>query len=480
MALNLVEGLYEVRLKYLDNVIVTAELTAAAAIKPEKAIDVKPRVLIMNLQMPGSGITGNLDPVVFLNNLFQSAEIQHEVAQGVLESYFRFHKGHANINIVLGHTMGRKLRDELKERIWRGEGLIFVANNPINAPDMTEWLGVSVSPDKKQPKVLGGVGTFFQKGSDPPEAKRILDLIQVLPGELTGSGGEMELLEKNRLMLEKKSADVVIVAQTQKEKQPVIAYRKYGNGHILVIAAPVGLAAYKTGGEMIAQLLVNAVNLFSGDIYTISTLTRVLPVEISLANEGTEEKNLIFKEILPYGVEGYDYSPPLEDTGDENEIQWDIKVPGGATESLSYWLKLPDQAGNYEVKTEIYDGETKLEEVSLNEDVSQTVLSRIMDTVVQLEALEVSGHDANQIQRAKVCLENIRNRSVSSLADHLQNLHDAVQAVESVGSVTGLDVSVLRLKAGDIMVIMGRRLYEEIKQWDSSRLSPFIGLITAD
>ncbi|MCX6583348.1 MAG: hypothetical protein NT166_24490 [Candidatus Aminicenantes bacterium] len=102
---------------------------------------------------------------------------------------------------------------------------------------------------------------------------------------------------------------------------------------------------------------------------------------------------------------------------------------GGATENISYWLKLPDQTGNYEVKTEIHDGETELEEVSLDVDVSQAVLSRIINTVVELEAL---------------------------------------------------DVSYLRLKAGDIMVIMGRRLYEEVKQWGSSRLNPFTGLITAD
>jgi hypothetical protein len=103
-----------------------------------------------------------------------------------------------------------------------------------------------------------------------------------------------------------------------------------------------------------------------------------------------------------------------------------------------------------------------------------------MDMIVQLEALDVSGHDANEVRRAKNCLENIRSRAVGSIADHLQNLHDAVQAVESIGRVTGLDVSVLRLKAGDIMVIMGRRLYEELKQWGSSRLNPFSGLITAD
>ncbi|MCX6579958.1 MAG: hypothetical protein NT166_07205, partial [Candidatus Aminicenantes bacterium] len=454
IALNLEEGQYEIRLKYLENVIVSAELMATAAIKPEKTIAVRPRVLIMNLQIPGSA-----ESIVFLTNLLQSAEIQHEVAQGILESYFQFHKGHANINIVLGNTLGRKWRDELKERVWRGEGLIFIVSNPINVPDMVDWLGVNVSP---------------QTGKEKTQT-----VVEILPNELIG-GGQVELMGKNRLLLEKKSDDVVIVGQTQKEKQSVITYRKYGSGHILVIATPAAPLAYKSGGEMIAQLLVNAVNLFSGDIYTISTLTRVLPVEISLSNEGTEEKNLLVKEILPYGVEGYDYSPALEDTGEENEIQWNIKVPGGATENISYWLKLPDQAGNYEVKTEIHDGETKLEEVSLNVDVSQAVLSRIMDTVVELEALDVSGHDANQIRRAKICLENIRGRSVASLADHLQNLHDAIQAVESIGNVTGANVSALRLKAGDIMVIMGRRLYEEIKQWGSSRLTPFTGLITAD
>jgi hypothetical protein len=451
MVLNLVEGQYEVRLKYLDNVIVTAELTVAAAIKPEKTINVKPRVLVMNLQ-------SHFDSAAFLSNIFHAAEIEYEVAQGVLESYFQFHKGYANVNIILGSTLGRKWRDELKDRVWRGEGLVLIANNPINAPDMTEWLGVSVSP--------------FNGKNKADES-----IIETLPGDLSG-GGQVELVEKNRLIIEKKNTDVVIVGQTQQKKQPVMTYRKYGNGHILVIAMPVGLTVYKSGGEMIAHLLVNAVNLFSSDIYTLSTLTRLLPVGISLRNEGSEEKNLTVKEVLPYEVEGKDYSPALEDTGDENEIQWNIKVPGGATETISYWLKLPDQAGTFEIKTEIYEGETKLEEVSLNLDVSQAVLSRIMDMIVELEALELSGQDAGAIERAKVCLENIRNRAVGSVSDHLMNLHDAVQAVESIGSVVSVDVSPLRLKAGDIMIIMGRRFYEAVKQTGASVLSPLSGLIT--
>ncbi|MCU0286488.1 MAG: hypothetical protein MUF15_08810 [Acidobacteria bacterium] len=49
------------------------------------------------------------------------------------------------------------------------------------------------------------------------------------------------------------------------------------------------MASIKSGSEIMAQLLLNAVNRFSNDIYTISTLTRVLTIEISLVNEGSEE-----------------------------------------------------------------------------------------------------------------------------------------------------------------------------------------------
>ncbi|MCU0284980.1 MAG: hypothetical protein MUF15_01150 [Acidobacteria bacterium] len=70
----------------------------------------------------------------------------------------------------------------------------------------------------------------------------------------------MEFIVKNPLILEKQKEDVVIIGQTQ-QKQPVITYRKYGNGHILVLTTPV--ASIKSGSEIMAQLLLNAVNSFS-------------------------------------------------------------------------------------------------------------------------------------------------------------------------------------------------------------------------
>ena len=62
----------------------------------------------------------------------------------------------------------------------------------------------------------------------------------------------------------------------------------------------------------------------------------------------------------------------------------------------------------------------------------------------------------------------------------LENVFDTVQAADYLGKVRTADVSSQRIKVQDIMVIMGRRLYEKINQWGVSGLNPFIKIITSD
>ncbi|MCU0286487.1 MAG: hypothetical protein MUF15_08805 [Acidobacteria bacterium] len=156
------------------------------------------------------------------------------------------------------------------------------------------------------------------------------------------------------------------------------------------------------------------------------------------------------------------------------------RSPGGATKILTYWLKCPDQTGDYEIKTEIYEGQTKIEEVALDVEVSQTLHSRLIDIINELETLDIKGPDTRYIRQARHFLEAILNRSTGSLTDQLFNLHDAVQATEAIGNIQTGDISLLRLKMGDIMIVMGRRLYETVKQSGLSLLLPFTGLIMAD
>jgi hypothetical protein len=224
---------------------------------------------------------------------------------------------------------------------------------------------------------------------------------------------------------------------------------------------------------------LNAVNHFSKDVYTSSDLTRILPIKLSITNKASEEKSLVIKELLPYGVEGYGYDPePEKGENEDEELKWNLKVPGAGEITISYWLKLPDQINMYDIKTEIYEGETLRDELSLTVEVSQTVLSRIDELIVEIESMNATGSDARFLRKAVNKLQKIRNRTGDSLSQYLVNLLDSVEAADNLGSVKTIDVSSQRSKTQNVMIIMGRRFYEKIKAWGASKLTPFTRMIT--
>ncbi|MGD2092609.1 MAG: CARDB domain-containing protein, partial [Candidatus Aminicenantes bacterium] len=463
MTLNLVEGNYEIWLKHNEEILSLADLAAISAVKPSQTIGIYPRVLIMNLLPPaarGGAFCKNCPPWTPLQKLLivllQSQGIEYEVGHGLLASYVKFHKGQANVNIVLGNEMGRNLRDELKEKVFHGEGLILFYDTPAQNPEWKDFLGVTIKPI-------------------PGKTRETV--IQILPNAFC-SEGEIELQGKIRLRMVKHLDDVVVIAQTQQKKYSVMAYRKYGKGHILIIIK--SFCRGVQGGRFfqkeppLRELLLNAIARFSQDIYTDSDLTRLLPLELALKNESSEAKTLKVKTLLPYGVEAFDFKPEPEEG---EELKWTITIPAVSTETISYWLKLPDQINSFEIKTELYDEETKLDEVSTTFEVTQTVLFRINELILELDVIEATGKDAQPVRKAKLHLEQIRNRSGDSFMVHLLNLHDSVKAASYLGEIKRVDVSNQRLKTQDIMIIMGRRFYESVKTWTENRLMPFIQLI---
>jgi hypothetical protein len=198
---------------------------------------------------------------------------------------------------------------------------------------------------------------------------------------------------------------------------------------------------------------------------------RLLPLELSLKNESSEAKTLQIKTFLPYGVEAFDFEP---EPGEGEELNWTITVPAVAAETISYWIKLPDQVNSFEIKTELYDEDTKLDEVSTTFEVIQTVLYRINELILELDMIGAAGKDARLVRKAKHHLEQIRNRTVNSFIDHLSNLHDSAKAASYLGEVKSVDISAQRIKVQDIMVIMGRRFYETVKTWGEGQLIPLL------
>ncbi|MCP4157839.1 MAG: hypothetical protein GY757_59565 [bacterium] len=479
--LNLGRGDYIIRLRHNNKTIASADLSVKSAVKPAKTIDIQPRVLLMNTH---HGKKRN-SQVGLLANLLQSKGVTYEAGYHLLGSYVKFHKGHSNIHILGANPRGWKMRKELKERIWQGEGLILICDRTLRGHGMADFLGIEVKKVKgnkgkeKWKKKGKGKGKEKSKGHANGGERSI----RLLPTDFSGEAA-VELLKSNFFRLVKKRDDVVVLAETKEKKQPVITYRKYGYGHILVLAVPLNV---ESGVEALYQLILNAVGRFSRDVYSLSDLTRIIPIAITIDNETRDEKNLLIKEILPYGAEATGCDPEPEE-GDD--LKWKLKVPASSKGKISYWLKLPDEIESYEIKTEIYaPGETQagnpgdgaiVNEVSLNFEVSETVFSRIGELIGELETVDSRGKESQYIRRAMKRLESLRSRSGESLSQVLKNLHDSIKAAHLLGQVQEADVSALRLKVGDIMRIMGRRFYEKLKQWGESRLTPFSGLIAEE
>jgi ligand-binding sensor domain-containing protein len=462
MSLTLVEGNYEIWLKHNEEILALADLSAISAVKPNQTIAIYPRVLIMNLLPPAA--RGTLfvktvpldpqqklliNPVDYLSGLLQSQGIEYEIGVRLIDSYVKFNKGQANVNIILGNEMGQNLRDELKEKVFHGEGLILFCDKPAQNPEWIDFLGVTLKPI-------------------PGKTRETV--IQILPNEFS-SEGEIECAEELKRQMIKEKEDVVIIAQTKQKQYPVMAYSKYGKGHILMIAVPL---EFKSGIEHMSQLLLNTITTFSQDIYTGSDLTRLLPLELSLKNESSEAATLKIKTFLPYGVEAFDFKPEPEEG---EELKWTITVPAVSTETISYWLKLPDQVNSFEIKTELYDEETKSDEVSTTFEVTQTVLFRINELILELDMIGAAGKDAQLVSKARNHLEQIRSRTVNSFMDNLLNLHDSVRSASYLGEVKSVDASAQRLKTQDIMKIMGRRFYEAVKTWGEFQLNSILKLI---
>ncbi|MCP4156956.1 MAG: hypothetical protein GY757_55095, partial [bacterium] len=144
--LNLSRGDYTICLRYTNKTIASAELSVKSAVKPAKAIDLQPRVLLMNTR---HGKKRN-SQVGLLAYLLQSKGIKYEIGTHMLDSYLKFHKGHSNIHILTANPGGWKMRNQLKERVWQGEGLILICDRPLHSHDMANFLGVEVKRIKRK------------------------------------------------------------------------------------------------------------------------------------------------------------------------------------------------------------------------------------------------------------------------------------------------------------------------------------------
>ncbi len=428
---DLPQGIYDIAVTF-EAFESSAELVVLPSIKQEKTLGIHPRVM---LTAPGGACRPGAGAAAWAPWLSGAGIDVVTVTRDITPAHLR-HRGHANIHVLLGHLPAGPRLKELRARVWNGEGLVLLCKTPLAAPAWKNLLGVEV---RRVPRKQRKTSVLFP------------------PSPWGGGGTETEtaeLAQPHTLRLEPVAPDVSPLAYTAANNHLLMASRPYGRGHILVMAVPPFSAGAPGLPE---QLVLNVIRGIASDIYSGSDLTRLLPVEVVLTNQGSEEKRITLQEVLPYGVEAHGFHP---EPGETEPLRWEFSIPGGKSRVVSYWAKLPDQVGQFILKSQVSEGETSLGEVELDVEVLQTVTGRLDELLSEAALLIVKGHDARHISSAVRRLEAVRNRNGDGPAEARKNLRDMVEAADALGRIRGTDVSSMRRKAITLMTIMGRRYFE--------------------
>lgn len=237
-------------------------------------------------------------------------------------------------------------------------------------------------------------------------------------------------------------------------KYPGIIKREYGNGDVLFYAFDLGISSGNY--SPFAELIKNSLNYIHNQISNPEGLpyipNQLIPVEIKLKSLGCAF-DLKITETYPVEINLYEPSTGLWIT--ENPWVTNIHLEPDETKTILYYALTPDEAGTYTLQTEagyvengIYNFYQSLESDIVIEKETVTISGDIINA---LNALSVSGQEKAKVNNAVAYIQNVMNRSITSDTDVEQNIHDILKAVDSLLSVTSVDISESRLMMDELL-----------------------------
>lgn len=389
--------------------------------------------------------------VEFVENALKSAGILYRIEKEWMAQAKELRKGVWNIIILLGSkTHSPFIEKEIRERVFRGDGLIVTLHYPWEEPFLREVLGVKTE----------GFLNLIQK-----EKKTI----QTFPTPIS-SEGEFEITSRF-VRIVPESQNLLIAGKIKNEGKPVIVLNKYGEGKAVTFAFPLSVNEQENENayQVLKQILISSIFYLSPKKTSDSSISRLVPIELNLSNPTSKEMEIRVKEVLQQNVKVYLRYPQDEQDRQErqDELTWKIKLQPGSSQSILYIAELPDQIGSYEFKSEIYliegEKETKIDEKSLVFNVEKKVKDRIREIIVELEKLPVQ--TMKDRARVRVAINHLE-RIVGRNGESWLNLLDVLSAIDSVKEIESADPTSIRNSLINIMLFYERRVAESGFMWN--------------
>ncbi len=317
------------------------------------------------------------------------------------------------------------LQAELREAVYRGEGLVFIKTSPSEVPSLNEALGVEFRGKTKK--------------SD--------DVITTLETEITDSGS---------LGFSGDAVRVVTTTGTlsgiyESSGNPAIVMNDYGRGRaVLFTFNPVDI----DNSQEITGIFKNALGYVNPDVsefFPLDTAGVDITVAARYADFDVRVVERLADELSIVGVSG---NPAI----DGSTITWEEHLNGDTSMTFSYLLRLTASPSIYTLTTDVYylaDGGYLLYETEdLTITVNQETKELTTDIIEALNALDVSGRDRARIRKAVNLLDKVLNRSVNDSAGAERNIKDILQVIKFLRKVGSVDVSDIRVETDRLLRIL--------------------------
>jgi hypothetical protein len=459
VTLNLEVGFYIVKLLLNEEILDKQELEVKFQIIYTKEESLVPRVLILTgLKEKKSGKGDKpkgkkgKDWIYYLQlflieQTLDEAGISYKIETKTDDQVRELRSGAYNIVILLDDSKRfSHIKEEIKERVWRGEGVIGILTN-------------SDSWKKDFIKEIFGIEV---KGKKEPKEKKKTVETYATP---VSAAGEFTL-QSSFVELKPKAEDLIIVGKIDKGKKPAMTLYHYGEGRAVasgfVLAASPGEPAH----EALKQILLNSFAYLKPQEETDATISRIIPVEMTFQNPSSSAITLKIEEEIPTEVKLISAEPELED---EDVLTWEFTLEPSDFIYLRYEVELPDLKGEYPLKTNIIKvegtNELLMDTSVLSYSVEKTVREFILETIIEVEKLPItSPKDMGKVRKVVEKLSKILSRDETKHSTWKKNLDDILKALEEVEKIESANPYYVRKSLIDLMYYYERKTAEEEKK----------------
>ncbi len=417
--------------------VATSTFSVLNALRATLGTDLTPRVLVyLPREERDEHDEDGVNRAAFVQHSLQGTGAFLKVTSSHEELERELRSGVWNTHVLMGKEPVSA--DELREAVFRGDGLVVVQWQGTSKAELDEALGA---------RIQGGL---------PGENHTLA----ILDGPL--GPAQTLALHAQAAKLQVQGATRAGIAD---QSVPILCVHPFGQGRTVAMAFDPAVASGDPSRSALEALFARSVAYAAPHVARAPAAGTVVPLALVLNNPGTEPRGVTVTIALPFGVS----IASVEDRPTQSgSLDWAVTVTGGASLGLRFQVLLPDVVGHYELTSTVKVAGVSIgSSPSLVLEVTRTVEGALGDAIAVLEATDVAPEDHGHLQSAIAHLQTAQGTGEDTPGLEAR-IRLAMEADEELAGIQSADLGPVRA-AVDRVVAAWERMWFELVGEEQTR-----------